>query len=106
MEGEAQEREALDQLTVLADELLMQAGEIRRQWAELAEMLGAEPETAGSPDDPGDGERAGDAESIRLVALDMMLSGSSREEVGGYLDATFGAEDREALLDDVFTTYD
>ncbi len=35
----------------------------------------------------------------------MMLSGRSREEVREYLRATFGDDDREHVLDEIFTQY-
>ena len=85
---------------------------MRRQWAELSETLGIEPPepapaaeraTAnGEADAPGD---AGDADAVRLVALDMVLSGRSRDEVREYLRATFGEGDREDVLDEVFAEY-
>jgi hypothetical protein len=42
-----------------------------------------------------------DTEGARLIALNMALSGSSREETAEYLRETFGLDDR-ALLDDVY----
>jgi hypothetical protein len=119
MEDSADDREVLDQLTMLADELLQQAGEIRRQWTELAEVLGAEvPEVPPeAPLEPAAGPGAAaahaqtavdtgeDTDPIRLVALDMMLSGRTRDEVRSYLEQTFGDADREAVLDEIFTRY-
>ena len=113
MDGSADDREVLDQLTMLADELMQQAGEIRRQWVELAEVLGAElpepeerpvPAPVAEPAPASNGHEE-HLDPIRLVALDMMLSGRSREEVRTYLDATFGEGDREAVLDEVFTRF-
>lgn len=95
--------DVLDELTSLADELLAQASEVRRQWAELSEALGAPAGPGAPPADEGAG--AAEADPVRLVALDMMLSGSSREEVRDHLAATFGEGDREAVLDEVFTQY-
>src|SRR4051812_25191782 len=97
--AEQTRRQELDELTALADELLEQATEIRRQWAELGDTLGLEPPPAPEPstsatDDP-----------VRLVALDMMLSGNTREEVRDHLVATFGEGEREPLLDEIFTQY-
>ena len=97
------DRDTLDELSALADDLLEQATEIRRQWAELGETLGLEsPEPAPVPERR---EEGGDADAVRLVALDMMLSGRSRDEVREYLQATFGEGDREQGLDDVFSQY-
>jgi DivIVA domain-containing protein len=47
---------------------------------------------------PPDGGDAG----ARLVALNMALSGSSREETAAYLAEHFALADAEALLDDVY----
>ena len=43
-------------------------------------------------------------ESARLVALDMALSGTPREETDRYLAEHFDVPDREALLDEVYAT--
>jgi hypothetical protein len=47
---------------------------------------------------PGEG---GAFDNARLVALDMALSGSSRNEIDSYLAANFDLEDRAALVDEV-----
>ena len=105
------DQDALDELTNLADELLSQASEVRRQWAELSETLGVEPpepapvaERAAVPA-PSEADDGASDDPVRLVALDMMLSGRSREEVREYLRATFGDGDREHVLDEIFTQY-
>jgi hypothetical protein len=115
MENGAPDDDALDELTHLADELLAQASEVRRQWAELSETLGVdvpEPAPAAEPrhsrgEAPPEEQQAErpEADPVRLVALDMMLSGRSREEVREYLRATFGDGDREHVLDEIFTQY-
>ena len=43
-----------------------------------------------------------DEAGARLIALNMALGGSSREETGRYLVDHFGIADPEALLDDVY----
>jgi hypothetical protein len=108
MSGTQDDRQVIDELAVLADELLEQAAEIRRQWAELAEVLGAEvpePVVEDAPAPVGGGASADTPDPVRLVALDMVLSGRSRDEVRDYLRATFGEEDCEAVLDDVFEQF-
>jgi hypothetical protein len=45
-----------------------------------------------------------DIESARLVALNMALDGTSREQVDRYLRENFALSDREALLDDVYAS--
>jgi ketosteroid isomerase-like protein len=86
------------QLADVADELLDQAAEIRRQWSRLGDALRA----AGveSTDDELPVEEA--ASSARLVAVDMASEGSSREEVEQYLRDELGVEDPEPLLAEVF----
>lgn len=115
MDHRVPDQDALDELTSLADELLSQASEVRRQWAELSETLGVEPpepapvaERRHSRAQPAAPEPEADrpeADPVRLVALDMMLSGRSRDEVREYLQATFGDGDREHVLDEIFTEY-
>jgi hypothetical protein len=110
--------ETLDELTALADDLLEQASEVRRQWEELSETLGIEPPEPAPPAEPSpahtngeqpvapiSGDEQNEADPVRLVALDMMLSGRSREEVREYLRETFGEGDREHILDEIFTQY-
>jgi DivIVA domain-containing protein len=45
-----------------------------------------------------------DAEGARLIALNMALNGSSREETDRYLAENFDLPDREALLDEVYAS--
>ncbi len=56
-------------------------------------------ELAGPP-----AERSGDEGGARLVALNMALEGSPREDTGRYLAEHFDLPDRDALLDDVYTS--
>src|ERR671916_2226211 len=110
MDERAPEDRPLDELAALADELLNQATDVRRQWAELGEALGLEPapqpkaqNTRGpdqTPEPPGGWP---EADPVRLVALDMMLAGRSREEVREYLRATFGKDVGADVLDEIFT---
>ena len=44
----------------------------------------------------------GDTEGARLIALNMALNGTSREETDRYLDENFSIEDRAGLLDEVY----
>jgi hypothetical protein len=90
------------ELMALADELLVQATEIRRHWSELAAALGVE--DAGTHAETAEGGEA--AEDVRrLVALDMLLSGSSREEVTEHLRRTFGEDGVDDLVASVFQEY-
>jgi hypothetical protein len=51
---------------------------------------------------PDDGET--DSEGARLVALNMALNGTAREETDRYLAENFHLADRGALLDEVYAT--
>ncbi|HWF55534.1 MAG TPA: DivIVA domain-containing protein [Solirubrobacteraceae bacterium] len=50
------------------------------------------------------GEEADDAEGARLIALNMALNGSSREETERYLAENFQLADRAGLLDEVYAS--
>ena len=109
MDEPAPEDRQLDELAALADELLHQATDVRRQWAELGEALGLEP----APQPQAQGGAGGaegvaqpawpEADPVRLVALDMMLAGRSREDVREYLRATFGKDVGSDVLDEIFS---
>lgn len=88
------------ELTAVADDLLEQAAEIRRQWDRLGETLrgAASDETDG---DDQEHRREGSA-SARLAAVDMASDGASREEVEAFLRAEHGVEEPDAILDEIF----
>ena len=65
--------------------------------ADTAEAAPAPAPAAAEGDD-------GDAEGARLVALNMALNGTSREETDRYLADNFDLSDRAALLDEVYAT--
>jgi DivIVA domain-containing protein len=50
----------------------------------------------------GPASRDADAEGARLIALNMALNGTPREETGRYLAENFELPDRDALLDEVY----
>jgi DivIVA domain-containing protein len=64
------------------------------------------PEAAPPPPDPPapapSSAGNGDAAAARIVALDMALSGTPREETDRYLAENYDVPDRAALLDDVY----
>ncbi|HYY74391.1 MAG TPA: DivIVA domain-containing protein [Solirubrobacterales bacterium] len=64
------------------------------------ERMGAEP---ASPGTPGPSPAPAGPEGARLVALNMALNGTPREETARYLADNFQLEDREAILDDVYS---
>jgi DivIVA domain-containing protein len=63
----------------------------------------AAPEPAAAPDPPAaHGPKNGDSAAARIVALDMALSGTSREDTDRYLAENYDLADRAALLDEVY----
>ena len=77
----------------------LQAGR-RRRHRPASNPLPAEPEPA--PGLAPDSRRSDDDAGARLIALNMALSGSSREETAAYLAEHFELADPDALLDDVY----
>lgn len=69
-----------------------------------SESSASESSASVAPDSPPHAsETSGaDSEGARLVALNMALSGTPREETERYLEANFSLEDRAGLLDDVY----
>ena len=72
--------------------------------------LELEPEPEPEPAEPvladievSEDERVDDDEAARLVALDMALGGTSREETAAYLAEHYALADPDKLLDDVYT---
>jgi DivIVA domain-containing protein len=91
-------------------EALRQSGErlneglakLQRQASDLSGAAAeAEPEPVAGNGSPGDDEAG-----ARLIALNMALSGKSREETSAYLAEHFTLTDAEALLDDVYDRAD
>ena len=60
-------------------------------------------EPAAAPDPPATHEpKNGDSAAARIVALDMALSGTAREDTDRYLAENYDLPDRAALLDEVY----
>jgi DivIVA domain-containing protein len=55
-------------------------------------------------EDTGDAAGADDAEGARLIALNMALNGTPREETERYLSENFQLSDRNSLLDEVYAS--
>jgi DivIVA domain-containing protein len=108
------------QLTALLDALRRSSEQLTDGLSELhdrvSEFGGAAPEApdptpvpapeAATPvaEPPTDGAaRNGDEAGARLIALNMALGGSPREETARYLAEHFALADPEALLDDVYS---
>jgi DivIVA domain-containing protein len=62
-----------------------------------------DPDVPTSPPDHLDGLTDADEAGARLIALNMALGGSPREETARYLAEHFALADPEALLDDVYS---
>ncbi len=93
------------QLAEVADDLLEQAAEIRRQWAQLGDALRAAAVEDGERDEAvdEDGEPVEPAlASARLAAVDLAGDGASRDEVDAFLRDELHLEDRAPVLDEVF----
>jgi hypothetical protein len=58
-----------------------------------------EPQPAAAP-------KNGDSAAARIVALDMALSGTSREDADQFLAENYDVPDRAALLDEVYAAAD
>jgi DivIVA domain-containing protein len=116
----AQVREAADGLKGRLDDLERELGTLldalRKSGERLSEGLTdlqarvAQTQPAGKSDDPRAAEldaqltESGDDEAgARLIALNMALGGTPREETARYLAEHFELADLEALLDDVYS---
>jgi len=116
----ARVREAADGLKGRLDDLERELGTLldalRKSGERLSEGLTelqarvAQTQPAGKTDDPRADEleaqlteSAGDEAGARLIALNMALGGTPREETARYLAEHFELADLEALLDDVYS---
>jgi DivIVA domain-containing protein len=66
------------------------------------EQAADEPEPEAEAAAPTDAARVDDEEAARLVALDMALGGTPREETEAYLSEHYRLSDADKLLDDVY----
>ena len=74
----------------------------REPFVPEAETEFTEPEPAPEPAAPAGGG-GGSSEGARLVALNMALNGTPREETAAYLAENFDLADQDALLDEVYS---
>jgi len=65
-------------------------------------VISQEPEPEPAPE-PAAGGGGDGAEGARLIALNMALNGTPREETSRYLEENFDLENRETILDDVYS---
>jgi DivIVA domain-containing protein len=99
-------REGADRLRGDLGELQAGTGALAAAEAPAAEpaappAAAAPPEPAAPPAEAAPAKN-GDAAAARIVALDMALSGSSREDTDQYLADHYDLPDRAALLDEVY----
>ena len=81
------------------DSPIVEAGE--EDYDEETEDAGAVPDEA--PADTGRGGRSiRGAEGARLIALNMALNGTPRDETARYLEQNFDLDDQDSLLDEVY----
>jgi hypothetical protein len=91
-------------LVEIADELLEQAAELKRQYAALDRVAAGEPEPVESEEAGGRPEpELGLRDPLRLIAVEMALSGHTRDEVATYVRDAYGVEANPAMLDAVFS---
>ena len=94
-------REGADRLRGDLDGL--QAGTDELSTSREAAPAATAPEPLAAPDpEPEPEPKNGDSAAARIVALDMALSGTSREDTDRYLAENYELPDRAALLDEVY----
>ena len=85
---------------VPADEV--ESSPIAEAGAEEDEEPPAVPDEAPAETSRGGGRSIRGAEGARLIALNMALNGTPREETARYLEQNFDLDDQESLLDEVY----
>jgi DivIVA domain-containing protein len=102
--------ELMDRLREDAGRLSSELRSLERDVGEVGAVAVDEPAPAGEPapaaaepePEPTAGERSEDEEAARIVALDMALGGTPREETERYLSEHYALGDADRLLDDVY----
>jgi cell division septum initiation protein DivIVA len=74
--------------------------------AEFQEVVGDPGHGSAGDVAAGPGQHAGDTEGARLIALNMALNGTPREETARYLSENFQLADAGRLLDEVYASVD
>jgi DivIVA domain-containing protein len=90
----------LDELQAGTDELSQVRGEATP--AAAAPEPEPQPEPEPAPPAAAPAPKNGDSAAARIVALDMALSGTPREDTDQYLAENYDLPDRAALLDEVY----
>ncbi len=94
----------LDALRASGERLSAGLAQLQGQAGELGAATAPGPPPAEEPAPPpaANGAAPGDETGARLIALNMALSGTPRDETARYLAEHFELADPEALLDDVY----
>jgi hypothetical protein len=95
---------ARDQLLALTDELLEQASALREHWNDLHHALHDEADD-GQPERPlrrGPRSDEPSADPRRLIAVDLILAGRSREQVYAYLQEEYGDDAAAEVTADIY----
>jgi DivIVA domain-containing protein len=104
---EEPEAEPLDEEELIVEEeatvIVVEEDEPIAEEPVVEELVVQEPVAEEAAPD-GNGDRAEDAEGARLVALNMALNGTPREETDQYLAEHFALDNRTTLLDEVYAT--
>lgn len=69
----------------------------------VVETMEGPPEEEAEPEPAAGSGSATSSDGARLIALNMALNGTPREETAAYLAENFGLRDSDALLDDVYS---
>lgn len=91
--------ETTARVTAAASDALERIEALRGELSTLLEALGNRPPAAELPAEPAP---AADDAGARLVALELALSGTPREQADAVLAEQFAIADRRELLDDVY----
>jgi len=96
-----------DDLAQMADALLDQVGAVRGHYEQLESLLDEATVPEGSPGQTVAAPAAETAldesvDPLRLIAKDMAFGGASREQTEDYLRNSFGVDESDAIVDEVF----
>lgn len=98
--------ELLDEEEPAAEEELATAvdgdGDLGTAVEEVEEVEEVEAEPEPEPEPASSGRSIRGAEGARLIALNMALNGTPRDETARYLEQNFDLDDQDALLDEVY----
>jgi DivIVA domain-containing protein len=97
--AEAKMRESYEQAVASSSTQVSAPGPTQRE-TDISASAPNEPQS--QPHAPAQPEASSDVDGARLVALNMALSGDSREQTDRYLAENFDLPDRQRLLDEIY----